>query len=94
MDHYVAALAPRFGHVLAGLAGAGLQRVYNVGNFAGTGLASLRQSAYFVCDNCKAAALFAGPGCLDCGIECQQVGLLSDILDHVKKAADGVNILA
>ena len=33
----------------------------------------------------------AGPRCLDCGVECQKVGLIGDIRNHPDDAADFAN---
>ncbi|MNC14125.1 hypothetical protein D3C75_618910 [compost metagenome] len=62
-------------------------------DFARGLLGSLGQGTNFIGDYGKASTLFASPCGLDRGIECQQVGLLRDAVDHVDYSADLVAIL-
>ncbi len=53
----------------------------------GTGR-SLGKLPDFIGDHREAAATFTGTRSLDRGVECQQVGLVGDALDHIDHAAD------
>jgi hypothetical protein len=48
----------------------------------------VRQVAHFIGDHGKAASGLAGASRFDGGVECQQVGLLGDALDHLKDLPD------
>jgi hypothetical protein len=48
----------------------------------------LSQVAHFGGHHGKAAALFAGTGCLYCGVERKDVGLESDPVDHADDVDD------
>ena len=60
----------------------------SVGDLAGGGLGLLGELADLLGDDGEAAALLAGAGGLDRGVERQQVGLLGDAGDRVDDAAD------
>ena len=51
-------------------------------------LGSFGQSADFICYHGETTTLFTGSGCLDCRIQCQQVGLLGNPLNDFKHHAD------
>ena len=75
-------LASGGAHHLQGLAGGTLQGLGNGDNFFGGAAGALGQVAHLVGDHGKAAALLAGTGGLNGGIQGQQVGLLGDAADH------------
>ena len=70
------------------LLGLGLDLADQRGDLAGGGLGLLGQLADLLGDDGEAAALLAGAGGLDGGVERQQVGLLGDAGDRVDDAAD------
>ena len=61
-------------------------------NFFGRLLSTFGQSAHLISYHGKAAPLLAGPRGLNRGVECQQVGLLSNALDHFQYPADGSTV--
>ena len=56
-------------------------------------LGAAGEGTHLVCHHGKAAALLAGPGGLDGGVERQQVGLLGDGVDDVDHFVDAVGIV-
>ena len=62
-------------------------------NFLRRLLRSAGQCAYFVCYHCKAPALFTGTSCLNCRIQCQQVGLIGDTTDNIQDATNAGAVL-
>ena len=51
-------------------------------------LAAFSQLAYFGCDDRKTLAMFASARRFDGGIECQQIGLVSDVVDDADLLRD------
>ena len=71
-----------------------LNRIDHGGNF-GRGLGrTFSQFAYFVGDDGKAPALFAGPRRFDGRVECKEVGLVGDFLNYSGDTADFLRALA
>ena len=75
-------------HRLFCIPGAGLQLGDHLLDFAGRGLSLDGEGADLVGYYREAATRFASPGRFDGGIECQQVGLVGDVVDHIEDAVD------
>ncbi|MNO76681.1 hypothetical protein D3C76_677600 [compost metagenome] len=75
-------------HRLGDFAGAGLQVVDHLADFLHRTLGTARQAANLVGHHGEAAALFAGAGGFDGGVEGEQVGLFGDGADHLQHLAD------
>jgi hypothetical protein len=63
-------------------------------DLAGGLLGPLGELAYLGGDDREAAAVLAGPGRLDGGVEREQVGLVGEVVDHHEDAADLLALLA
>jgi len=61
-------------------------------HFLGGLLHALGQIAYFIRDYGKAAAMFSGARRLDGGVQCQQVGLVSDLPNRLCDSSDGAHL--
>ena len=69
-------------------------RVDQVGDFTGRLGGALGQLAHFVGYHGKAPALFPCACGFNGGVQCQQVGLVGNILDQLHKSADMAGVLA
>jgi hypothetical protein len=65
-----------------------LHRLDHLGNFFCGDRGPLCQLPHFVGDHGKTAALFAGAGGFYGGIQCEQVGLVRNIVDDANDASD------
>jgi len=76
------------GHYVEHGVGAVLQTLDDLLDLGGGGGGLLRQVAHLIGDDRKAAALLAGSGGFDGGVECQQIGLLGDAADDGQYRTD------
>ncbi|MNC22136.1 hypothetical protein D3C75_701280 [compost metagenome] len=77
-------------HGANSLKGISLQLLNNVTNFLDgiTGVA--RKIAYFVSHYCETTPCLSRPSSLDCSIEREKVGLLSNCLNHLEDVTDAL----
>ena len=81
------------GHGGDRVADLGPDGIHQTGDFPRGLGGALRQLAHLVRHHGKAPALFPGPGCLDGGVQGEQIGLVRNILNHLDNAADFVRVL-
>ncbi|MND98222.1 hypothetical protein D3C80_905630 [compost metagenome] len=75
------------------LAGALLDPCDHAGDFLGGSAGAPRQAADLIGHHGKTASLLAGAGGFDGGVECQQVGLVSNALDHLDDVENPLGLL-
>ena len=84
-------------HALTDLADHFPRRALDCGDhlldFAGRQRRAFGEFAHLVGNDGEAASLFAGPRRLDGRVECQQIGLISDVLDHADDIGDFLRLV-
>src|SRR5699024_9231440 len=75
-------------HAVDRVAGFGLDRLDGFGDFFGRLGGAVGEFSHFIGDHSKPAAMLAGAGRFDGGVERQKIGLIGDVVDDFDDLAD------